>query len=217
MREGFFVGYTCTWHVCRNIMNKTFKNLTKLALLLCTLTVMSCQSDTEEGTIASTHPELAEQLAEDSVTMPISDNQNPALYQRYRITMDEYLSSGQYDVGDMYRGRLAPLDESSHTDTRTYRTALTEGLEAGVNFAGRYTVVNVACGANCQMHYVVDRQTGEVLDKLQSRLGAEFSANSRLFIINPPDATMDYNGCPDCAPEAYVFEDGQFTRLPTAE
>lgn len=198
-------------------MHKTRKNLTKLTLSLCTLTVISCQTNTEEGTIASTHPQLARQLAEDSVTMPITDNKNPGLYQRYRITMEEYRRSGQYDVGDMYRGRLAPLDESSHTDTRTYRTALREGLEAGVNFAGKYTVVTVDCGNSCQLHYVVDRESGKVLDKLQSNVGASYTADSRLFIINPPDALLNDAECHDCTPEAYVFEEGQFQQLPAAQ
>lgn len=197
-------------------MHKTRKNLTKLTFLLCTLAIISCQSDTEEGTIASTHPELAEQLAEDSVTMPISDNQNPDLYQRYRITMEEYVSSGQHDVGDIYRGRLAPLEETSLTDTRTHRSAILEGLQEGVNFAGKYTVVTVGCGTNCQLHYVVDRETGKVMDKLQSSVGAKYSADSRLFIINPPDPTVNYEGCPECSPKAYIFDNGQFQQLPEA-
>ncbi|RDV16401.1 hypothetical protein DXT99_04145 [Pontibacter diazotrophicus] len=198
-------------------MNKSLQNLACPALLLFTLTVFSCQSGTEEGTIASTHPELADQLAKDSVSMPITDNQNPDLYQRYQITMEEYARSGEFDVGDMYRGRLAPLDESSHADTRTYRTALREGLEEGVNFAGRYTVVTVGCGTNCQQHYVVDRETGKVLDKLQSSIGAKFTPNSRLFIVNPPDSTVRYGECRDCTPEAYVFENKQFRKLPAAK
>ncbi|GAB3527435.1 hypothetical protein GCM10027443_04010 [Pontibacter brevis] len=189
----------------------------KLLFFLLSLTIVSCQSNTEEGSIASTHPELAKQLEKDSVTMPISDNQNPDLYQRYRITMEEYERSGRYDVGDMYRGRLAPLDESSHADTRTYRRALREGLEAGINFAGRYTVVTVGCGTSCQQHYVVDRENGKVLDKLQSSAGASYAPDSRLFIINPPDSTLNYNECRGCEPEAYIFEDDQFRKLTDTE
>lgn len=118
-------------------MKKKFVNLTAPILLLCAVAVFSCQPKTEEGTIASTHPELAEDLAEEPIQLPISDKGNPDLYQRYQITMEEYQRSGQYNVGAMYGGELAPLDEKSHADTRTYRTALTEGLKAGVNFAGR--------------------------------------------------------------------------------
>lgn len=198
-------------------MKRTCKNLTKPFLLLCAATVFSCQQKSEEGSIASTHPELAEDLAEESIPMPISDKENPNLYQRYQITMEEYASSGQYKMSDIYGGKLAPLDESSHADTRSYRPALTEGLEAGVNFAGRYTVVTVECGTSCQMHYVVDRQTGKVMDKLQSSAGAKYTTKSRLFIINPPDSTVDYEACRDCMPEAYVFDDGQFRKQTTAK
>lgn len=198
-------------------MTRTLMNLTTPFLLLCTVAVFSCQPKAEEGSIASTHPELADDLAEEPIPMPVSDNVNPDLYQRYQITMEEYQRSGQFDVGAMYGGELAPLDENSHADTRTYRTALTEGLKAGVNFAGTYTVVTVGCGTSCQMHYVVDRQTGKVLDKLQSNAGATYTIESRLFIINPPGSTVDYSACRDCMPEAYVFEDGRFSKLATVK
>ena len=167
--------------------------------------------------IASTHPELVEELAEDTIPMPISNNQNSDLYQRYRITMEEYQRSGRFDVADMYSGRLAPLDEASLTDALTYRTALVEGLKGGVNFAGRYTVVTVDCGTSCQLHYVVDRETGKVLDKLQSSAGAKYTSESTLFIINPPDSSNAYGECQDCVPEAYVYENGHFRRLPERE
>ncbi|MFD2998875.1 hypothetical protein ACFS7Z_00765 [Pontibacter toksunensis] len=195
-------------------MNSIITKLIKPALLIGVVTVFSCQSNTEEGSIASTHPELAEQLAEDSITMPITGSHNLELYQGYRITMEEYMNSGNYDVGDMYRGRLAPLDEGSHDDTRTYRTALSEGLKEGINFAGRYTVVTLGCGTTCQVHYVVDRETGKILDKLQSSIGAKFNINSRLFIVNPPDSTVNYGECAYCTPEAYVFKENKFQKLP---
>lgn len=198
-------------------MIKAHSSIKPALLLFFATTVLSCQSGTEEGSIASTHPELAEQLAEDSVATPISDNRNPDLYQRYRITMEEYQQSGAYDVGNMYSGTLAPIDESSHPDTRTYRTALTEGLKEGINFAGRYTVITIGCGTSCQLHYVVDRETGKVLDKLQSSAGANYSADSRLFVINPPDSTLNYNECRYCKPEAYVFENDKFRLLSEAE
>ena len=181
------------------------------------LLAFGCQSKTEEGSIASTHPELVEQLAEDTIPMPITGDQASERYQGYRITMEEYMNSGQYEVGNLYRGRLAPLDENSHTDSRTYRTALREGLKEGVNFAGKYTVVTVECGRNCQMHYVIDRENGKLLDKLQSTAGAKFSPSSRLFIINPPDPTLNYSECRDCTPEAFVFDEDRFRQLPTAE
>lgn len=174
-----------------------------------------CQQRTEEdGTIASTHPQLQEQLAEDSVETPLSGSENTDLFNRYRITVEEYQNSGQYNIGDMYRGRLAPLDVSSHSDARTYRSAISNALQDEVNFAGKYTVVTVGCGTSCQLHFVVDRESGKVLDKLQGSTGASFAPNSRLFILNAPDSAINYAECQDCEPQAYEFVNGRFRKLP---
>ena len=180
------------------------------------LAVASCQHETDkEGSLAETHPKLQKQLARDTVSQPITDNDNPDLYDSYRITMEKYQSSGNYDVSDMYRGRLSPLDETSHREAKTYRNALNEGLKEGVNFAGKYTVVTVGCGGSCQIHYVVDRESGKVLDKLRSSIGAKFSPKSRLFVVNPPDSTINYLECKSCSPVVYVFENGNFKKLAT--
>lgn len=189
--------------------------LNKVYLFATVIALTACQQDRErqnEGSLAETHPKLEKQLARDSVSEPITEGRNPELYQRYRITMEEYRNSGNYDVGNMYRGRLAPLDEKSHSDAGTYKAALREGLKQGVNFAGKYTVVTVGCGTNCQKHFVIDRETGKILDELQSSIGAKYSPDSRLLIINPPDSTVNYQVCRNCAPEAYVFENGEFKK-----
>ncbi|WP_439882483.1 hypothetical protein ACSX1A_04805 [Pontibacter sp. MBLB2868] len=190
------------------------RTIIKPCLLLLPMAFFSCRQDTEDqGKIADTHPKLEKQLEKRPVKMPVSGNENPELYDRYRITMEDYHKSGDYNVTNIYRGRLAPLDENSHTDARTFRTALQEGMKNGINFAGKYTVVTVGCGTACQVHYVVSRENGKVLDKLQSSIGAKYSANSRLFIINPPDSTINYKECNYCTPEAYVFEEGKFKKL----
>ncbi|WP_276495701.1 hypothetical protein [Pontibacter litorisediminis] len=193
-------------------MKKHIKRLTPYLLLLL---LASCQERTEqEKGLAGTHPKLAEDLAQDSLTVPYSDSsKDKDLYNRYLITTEQYRNSGSYDVSDMYRGNLAPLDESSHNDARTYRTMLRKGLEEGVNFARKYTVVSIGCGTGCQQHLVVDRETGKVLDKVQSSMGASYSADSRLFIINPPDSAVNYEACNSCTPEAYEFIGGKFRKL----
>ncbi|MCX2741623.1 hypothetical protein [Pontibacter anaerobius] len=186
----------------------------RLPLLLLPLGLLGCQQNTEqEEGLASTHPQLAEGLANDTLTVPYNDSTNAKLYNRYRITTEQYRSSGNYSVGNMYRGKLAPLDEDSHTDARTYRTILKQGMEQGVNFAGKYTVVSIGCGTSCQQHFVIDRQSGKVLDKIQGSMGASFSADSRLFILNPPDEAVNYSECKQCEPEAYTFEAGKFRKL----
>lgn len=185
--------------------------------LAAALALTACQpdSDKKEGSLAQTHPKLEKQLAQDAVSEPITEGRNPEIYQRYRITLEEYENSGNYAVGEMYSGRLAPLDANSAPEAKTYQTALREGLKKGVNFAGKYTVVTVGCGTACQMHYVVDRETGKVLDGLQSNTGATYSAGSSLFVVNPPDTAIDYEECRYCTPEAYKFENGKFVKIST--
>lgn len=43
-----------------------------------------------------------------------------------------------------------------------FRTAISRGATAGVNFAGRFTIVGWGCGAACLDWAVIDRRTGQV-------------------------------------------------------
>lgn len=179
------------------------------------LGIFSCQSGSDEGkTIASTHPKLEEQLAKDSLTIPAESGKDTALYSRYRITQDEYQNNTQYAVGEIYSGKTAVLDVASHKDAAQFKTELQAGLAKGVNFAGKYAVVSINCGTNCHTHYVMDAQSGKVLDRIQSTYGAAFTKNSRVFTINPTDYAIDYTNCTDCQPETLVFENGKFVKLP---
>ncbi|WP_125185174.1 hypothetical protein [Botryobacter ruber] len=189
-------------------------NLTTPGCLLLACTLFACQSgDSDDKSLGSTHPKLEKQLRKDSVRTPISSDERPDLYQRYRITMEKYETKSDFKVEEKYTGELAPLDEKSHPEATRYKSALLKGMEAGINFADKYTVVTVGCGTACQYHYVVDRQTGKVTDKIQSSAGARYSVNSRIFIINPPDAAINYEECTYCTPEAFVIENGKFRRI----
>lgn len=195
-------------------MNYKIKIRRNILWLALPLAIAACQEASHQETeIASIHPELTEKLNRDSLTVPYTDTTNRKLYDRYRITTEQYMHSGNYGVGTMYRGNLAPLDNNSHAGAATYRNKLEEGMKGGVNFAGKYTIVSVDCGANCQRHYVIDRQTGKVLDRIESRMGATYNSDSRLLIINPPDSTRNYAQCTMCSPEAYVFENGKFRKV----
>jgi hypothetical protein len=183
-------------------------------LLLAILGAACQQKAAEEKTIASTHPKLEERLQRDTLHRPVTPEENPDLYQRYRLRMDAYQTDEAFRVKEVYQGKMAPLNEASHGEAAKYRTALQNGLKQGVNFAGQYTVVTVGCGTTCQEHFVVDRQNGEIIDKVQSSTGAQFSPDSRIFIVNPPDSSLNYIDCPYCEPEAYVLEGGKLRKLP---
>lgn len=188
--------------------------LKHLLLLFLIPVAVACNSGNEkEKTIASTHPALEEQLADDSLTTPIHNDTSSDLYQRYRITMEEYESDAAYAVQGVYRGSMPLLNESSHPDAGTFKNSLQEGLRNGVNFAGKFTVVTVGCGTTCQQHFIVNRESGEITDKIQSSIGAKYSANSRIFIVNPPDSTFNYSECHSCMPEAYVLENDKLRKL----
>lgn len=59
------------------------------------------------------------------------------------------------------RGRVAALDLGSHPLARHYRTLLGRQLrEAGVNFAGHYSVASVGCGTGCSITAIIDARTG---------------------------------------------------------
>ncbi|QCR22043.1 hypothetical protein [Pontibacter sp. SGAir0037] len=183
-------------------------------ILLLPFITFACQSSSDEGkTIASTHPKLENQLKEDSVQTPYISGDSSNLYQRYQITTEEWLSNKSYQVTNMYGGKLAALDRNSQYDVKQHGTALQEGLRQGVNFAGQYTVVSVSCGTTCRTHYIIDRQNGKIIDKLQSSTGASYSKNSKAFILNPPDSTINYNNCHDCEPKAFLIEEGQLKEI----
>ncbi|NEM97519.1 hypothetical protein [Pontibacter burrus] len=191
-----------------------YQNLKYPLLLLLATATIACNSGSDEDKgIASTHPKLEKQLSRDSVNALMRNGEHAELYDHYRITTDEYMNSGNYNVPTMFRGKLAPIDERSHRNARDYVIALREGMKQGINFAGKYTVVTVGCGTTCQRHFIVDRESGKVVDMVQSSTGAKFSENSRIFIVNPPDSTLNYNECRYCTPEVYELADGKLKKV----
>jgi hypothetical protein len=184
--------------------------------LLCLMipAAIACKSgNDDEKTISSTHPALEKQLEKDSLTTPVYDANKADLYQRYRITMEEYETDGKYRVTSIYKGNMPKLDDASHPDAGPFRTALHSSMSEGINFAGKYTVLTIDCGSNCQQHFIVDRESGKITDRIQSSIGAKYSLNSRIFIVNPPDSTIDYSNCNYCTPQAYVLENNKLRKL----
>ncbi len=62
------------------------------------------------------------------------------------------------------RGKVAPLNLGSHPLARKYRTLLRQQVkEAGVNFAGHYTLASVGCGTGCSISAIIDARTGRAV------------------------------------------------------
>lgn len=121
-------------------------------------------------------------------------------------------------VTAIHRGRPAPVDITSNSTARQFRTLLKTGAESGPNFAGRFTVVVWGCGTECQSFAVIDARTGRVHDPpTAAELGLDFRLDSRLLVINPAHAIRERYGA---APPAwlssrfYVFhDDGRWERV----
>ena len=95
------------------------------------------------------------------------------------------------------RGKKAALNLGSHPLARKFRTLIREQMhDAGVNFAGHYTLASMGCGTGCSITAIVDRRNGNAYfpDQLNGWTGivgdykyAEneepwtFHANSRLL------------------------------------
>lgn len=61
----------------------------------------------------------------------------------------------------MWRGKVVPLNLRSHPLARKYRTLLRQQIkEAGINFAGQYTLASVGCGTGCSITAIIDARTG---------------------------------------------------------
>jgi len=97
-----------------------------------------------------------------------------------------------YPAGPLYRGRVAPLVESSSPTARTYRTATREDMAEGVNFAGHYVVATFGCGTECVSGHIVDAKTGRSVADLPFNLPyTEFHPNSRLITVMPPNDILE--------------------------
>lgn len=67
-----------------------------------------------------------------------------------------------------------------------YSTRIRDGVLNGVNFAGRFAVVEIGCGTSCRFAYIVDVSSGKVFSfpyggEEQYQLGLIYSTDSRLM------------------------------------
>lgn len=94
-----------------------------------------------------------------------------------------------FPVGTVYTGPRAPVNLGSNPEAHTYRTRLTEGAKAPVNFAGHYIVVGWGCGTQCGAYMLIDAKNGKVFDgPAGSDPGVSFRANSSLFVVEADPA-----------------------------
>jgi hypothetical protein len=77
-----------------------------------------------------------------------------------------------YHVEPYAGPKHAPDFSGAQRGLRVYRTALSEAVQSGPNFAGRYSLVQVGCGASCTTVYLINVSTGDIAPQL---FGGELS------------------------------------------
>ena len=84
------------------------------------------------------------------------------------------------------------VDFSTNPDAEEFRTRITEKVEEGPNFAGRYVYVEWGCGARCGAGAVVDPESGEIVEfGILNSHGVDYELESKLLIVNPP-SSLEY-------------------------
>lgn len=80
------------------------------------------------------------------------------------------------------------VDLSSHPEARRYAAELRRGAEKGADFAGYVAVASWGCGTACERFAFIDGLHGGVVMGPTASHGADWRKDSRLFIVNPPEA-----------------------------
>jgi hypothetical protein len=94
-----------------------------------------------------------------------------------------------FSVKTIYAKNPLPVNLLSHPRALHFQDRLVEEAKKGPNFAGHYTIVRWECGEECQQFAIVDARTGSVIfAPFITHLGFQFQPNSRLLIVNPPEA-----------------------------
>lgn len=124
------------------------------------------------------------------------------------LKFEPYLRFSDFRVNTIEHQKYADLDLTSNKYASMYRTRLKQGYSADTaNFAGHYSLVFWGCGSGCKLAVIIDRKTGKIYDAPESSRGYKFRVDSRMLIVNPPDATGFYDDCPYCKPIIYVFDE----------
>lgn len=80
------------------------------------------------------------------------------------------------------------VDFETNSDAKRFKTRITEQVEKGPNFAGKYRYVRWGCGTNCGSGAIINLETGDIVEYgLVDELGVDFKVDSKLLVINPQE------------------------------
>lgn len=87
----------------------------------------------------------------------------------------------------VYEGPYATeADYSIFKEAAEQNRIILQALKRGPTFAGRFSVAEWGCGANCQHHAIIDVETGLVIAYgPQTEFGLDYSLESTLLTTNP--------------------------------
>lgn len=127
-------------------------------------------------------------------------------------------SPADYPAQAILSGRsLLPDFRGRDRDFNTFRTRIRDGMRAGPNYAGRYSVIQIGCGTGCSFAIVGDNQTGRPMkfprggeDNMYLQLS--FQLDSRLIAAQ----WANYEGG-KCYVEWFDFDDGHWKPLAKVE
>jgi hypothetical protein len=121
------------------------------------------------------------------------------------------MSFQKYPAGAVYRGQLHYPQFSGRDKTyRMYSTRLREGMKRGANFAGKYAIVEVGCGAGCRFPLLIDISTGNVSElpiggEDFPMLETKYQTDSRLLVAQWQDEKTE-----SCMQEQLVWNGASF-------
>lgn len=73
-----------------------------------------------------------------------------------------FLSMDRFSVSGIYAGPVRLPDfKGRDRDFAIFRTRITNGMKAGVNFSGQYAITQIGCGSSCSIAFVSDLKTGQ--------------------------------------------------------
>lgn len=121
-----------------------------------------------------------------------------------------------------YAGPLAKPDYSSvsYGHEKGFQEFMEERIEGmAINFGGKYTIVELSCGAMCSALYLIDRKTGEIFlfPMVDGHWGYKYYPNSTLLLANSSLVNDSLTGYLDhwgIKPEFYKWTGKGFELLP---
>lgn len=118
----------------------------------------------------------------------------------------------RFPADSRYTGKPKLPDFNGRDKTyRSMRSRITAGVHAGVNYAGKYVIIDVGCGTGCHAPFFVDASTGQVLNfplggEDNIYLSMKYRADSNLLIA------QWQNDNDECVQEAMIWTGSEFKR-----